>query len=573
MTNTSSVADVKATNIAYLSCEPDDYANDYIDATKIIDLAASEKPNAIVFYSTFSAQCNYGASNGFLYNSMYTMTSANDSVTVLTGLLKNNPPSPNTNINVNQNTFNGSGSGSNDNGSSGNVLGKSPTTAVAMIILYSITGIITALFLAIIVVGAIRAHRHPERYGPRRVMGRPRQSRARGIARAMLETLPIVKFGDKDEDKPEGTGQDVELANTSQSNGTTDAQHSEIHSEEHRSEPTGAHTTGGPDVVTTIAAAESSPMEREALDPANAADNGLACSVCTDDFVKGQDIRVLPCKHKFHPECIDPWLLNVSGTCPLWYVLPKLLITLLLTAVMLIDLRTSRVDLHPTNSHDIDLEDEELFEDGPSLETRDFQDSPPVEAVRRRHRRSRILQTLNIGRMRHATPEERIAALRRLRSENEASESTAEQGVRAGSSFSRRLSRVLGGSHGGSRRVSGTLSSRPVSEIPHLTVGPATPTRAETTLDIAQVTVHRATETNTIVGETGHPHIPTIPPPMSTEVPSHTERPISPATERESWPDAETTAHTAAQRTNPDATETPAMESTVRMESLVGSER
>jgi hypothetical protein len=26
----------------------------------------------------------------------------------------------------------------------------------------------------------------------------------------------------------------------------------------------------------------------------------------------------LPCKHQFHPACIDPWLINVSGTCPLW---------------------------------------------------------------------------------------------------------------------------------------------------------------------------------------------------------------------------------------------------------------
>jgi hypothetical protein len=27
---------------------------------------------------------------------------------------------------------------------------------------------------------------------------------------------------------------------------------------------------------------------------------------------------VLPCDHKFHPPSIDPWLIGVSGTCPLW---------------------------------------------------------------------------------------------------------------------------------------------------------------------------------------------------------------------------------------------------------------
>jgi hypothetical protein len=81
--------------------------------------------------------------------------------------------------------------------------GPAPTTAVAMSILYSITGIITLLFLIIIATGAIRAHRHPERYGPRTgLAGRPRQSRAKGLARAMLETLPIVKFGDPDPPKP-----------------------------------------------------------------------------------------------------------------------------------------------------------------------------------------------------------------------------------------------------------------------------------------------------------------------------------------------------------------------------------
>ena len=237
------------------------------------------------------------------------MLSANTSEMVMAGLQKNDPPYPTTSIRVNQNTVNGSSGGSDAN----NILGKSPTTAVAMIILYSITGIITALFLAIIIVGAIRAHRHPERYGPRRVIGRPRQSRAKGIARAMLETLPIVKFGDLEEDKAPERG-DVELVNTAGPRSATavDPEHPE-----HTGDQVATSTSddaAGPDVVTTEAASGSA-LNKDGGDATN---NGLACSVCTDDFVKGQDIRVLPCKHKFHPECIDPWLLNVSGTCPLW---------------------------------------------------------------------------------------------------------------------------------------------------------------------------------------------------------------------------------------------------------------
>ena len=242
---------------------------------------------------------------------MYTMMNASSSATIVDGLRNNNPAYPLTSILVDQNSVNGTGGGG--SGSSG--LGKSPTTAVAMIILYSITGIITALFLIIIIVGAIRAHRHPERYGPRRVIGRVRQGRAKGLARAMLETLPIVKFGDKDEEiKNTEQGRDVELA---------DASRDAAASTEHR--PQGASTShpatpvGRPDVVTTEAAAGSAQgTEGAGAGTGDNADSGLACSVCTDDFVKGQDIRVLPCKHKFHPECIDPWLLNVSGTCPLW---------------------------------------------------------------------------------------------------------------------------------------------------------------------------------------------------------------------------------------------------------------
>ena len=246
------------------------------------------------------------------------MLSANQSLAIVAGLNRNDPPYPSTTIHVNKKTVNGTGGNSGSNGNSdGNILGKSPTTAVAMIILYSITGIITALFLAIIIVGAIRAHRHPERYGPRRVIGRPRQSRAKGIARAMLETIPIVKFGDQEEDKPTEHGRDVELAQTRAPPTETRTETEESRDPAAASPPDAAEGAG-PDVVTTEAATGTPKPKYGVEEDAFRTDNGLACSVCTDDFAKGQDVRVLPCKHKFHPECIDPWLLNVSGTCPLW---------------------------------------------------------------------------------------------------------------------------------------------------------------------------------------------------------------------------------------------------------------
>lgn len=322
-----------------------------------------------------------------------------------------------------------------DGGSGGGILGKSATTAVAMIILYSITGIITALFLIIIIVGAIRAHRHPERYGPRNVIGRSRQSRAKGIARAMLETIPIVKFGDHDEPKPADQTRDIEMAppNTAAEASMPGpaADQSPEHVEERR--------TGddGHNIVATEETSNEHTRPQATDDPIANADNGLACSVCTDDFAKGQDVRVLPCNHKFHPECIDPWLLNVSGTCPL-----------------------CRVDLRPTVSNENEEPENENGNPPPRRHSEaltSFATTPQQQS--RRSSRSRPLHYLhhylNRGRMEEATPQERLEALRRLRLVNrsdvdnaaqpEGAESTAtgERGHR--SRLSARLSRAFGG--------------------------------------------------------------------------------------------------------------------------------
>lgn len=43
------------------------------------------------------------------------------------------------------------------------------------------------------------------------------------------------------------------------------------------------------------------------------------CPICILDFEEGDDLRVLPCEghHKFHKDCVDQWLLELSSSCPL----------------------------------------------------------------------------------------------------------------------------------------------------------------------------------------------------------------------------------------------------------------
>jgi hypothetical protein len=275
-------------------------------------------PQAILLYSLTEAHCSLNGT--FQYTSILTMTSTNDAQMLLT--LINSANSPPAGV-IQDGMTSGSGNGGN-NSSATSAGSPAPTTAVAMSILYSITGIITLLFITIIATGAVRAHRHPERYGPRRagLPGRPRQSRAKGIARAMLETLPIVKFGDPEPAKP-GSTADVELENgrsVTPVNNETDATGSKKAEDAANGTrgvaaaatiPEGGNGSGlGPDIQDLPAAGSREHLAEEA--------SHLGCSICTEDFEKGEDVRVLPCNHKYHPACVDPWLLNVSGTCPLW---------------------------------------------------------------------------------------------------------------------------------------------------------------------------------------------------------------------------------------------------------------
>ncbi|KAI0355724.1 hypothetical protein OH77DRAFT_1454268 [Trametes cingulata] len=268
-------------------------------------------------------------------------------------------------------------------GSDGGSPNKNTNTSLAMIILYAITGCVSALFCIVIISGAIRAIRHPERYGPRSAdtgaFGGPPgtygpQSRARGLTRAILDTFPVVKFGRADgatDDAASAPAKDIESAGTADlpyvpRNGAAsapDAQGvevelrewqliaSQLESDGKPADGIAAATAGLPTLPHTPLAdipelddpskrASSSsqvpqsqsqaiprPPRRPQPEGASSSEKDVVpdaigretCPICIVDFEEGDDLRVLPCEghHRFHQECVDQWLLELSSSCPL----------------------------------------------------------------------------------------------------------------------------------------------------------------------------------------------------------------------------------------------------------------
>lgn len=69
------------------------------------------------------------------------------------------------------------------------------------------------------------------------------------------------------------------------------------------------------DLPASLDAVNSLPKNR--YDPETRGPNDAdLCAICLDDFVVGEELRKLPCKHEFHVGCIDPWLLTRKRFCP-----------------------------------------------------------------------------------------------------------------------------------------------------------------------------------------------------------------------------------------------------------------
>lgn len=67
---------------------------------------------------------------------------------------------------------------------------------------------------------------------------------------------------------------------------------------------------GSLEAATTALAKASARHGHNALDQPS-------CAICLDDFSDGVTVRELPCRHIFHPECVDVFLRDNSSLCPL----------------------------------------------------------------------------------------------------------------------------------------------------------------------------------------------------------------------------------------------------------------
>ncbi|XP_008242903.1 PREDICTED: E3 ubiquitin-protein ligase RNF12-A-like isoform X1 [Prunus mume] len=53
------------------------------------------------------------------------------------------------------------------------------------------------------------------------------------------------------------------------------------------------------------------------VDTLKSGDDVAQCYICLAEYEEGDKIRVLPCHHEYHMSCVDKWLKEIHGVCPL----------------------------------------------------------------------------------------------------------------------------------------------------------------------------------------------------------------------------------------------------------------
>ena len=275
----------------------------------------------------------------------YNGTLLNDSGTIVNESLVGNPPSSKTFLIgtlVARDTSGQATMTSVPNSTSSAASSKSSkNTSPAMIVLYVITGCIVTMFLTMLVMGARRARRHPERYGRREGDdSQGAQTTAGGIAQAILDTFPVIKFNRREQTRQMGQAKAVPSENDlnrgydlsvipslrdprvrqsgdmerGRSSATTET--GSFHSARSAIGPEDDEH-GKPHLGSSATQSLLGDAPRSA-GPVVDEDVGQdQCPICLIDFEEGDDLRVLPCEreHVYHQTCIDPWCVRLAHSC------------------------------------------------------------------------------------------------------------------------------------------------------------------------------------------------------------------------------------------------------------------
>ncbi|CAM8991596.1 unnamed protein product [Rhodiola kirilowii] len=54
----------------------------------------------------------------------------------------------------------------------------------------------------------------------------------------------------------------------------------------------------------------------DALAVVEVTEPGEECAICLEEYENQDQVREMPCKHKFHKRCVDKWL-KMNGSCPI----------------------------------------------------------------------------------------------------------------------------------------------------------------------------------------------------------------------------------------------------------------
>lgn len=159
------------------------------------------------------------------------------------------------------------------------------------------------VIVAVVVVGALSLHRHwwqlPEQFF---ASGQPQRQRA---SNSKVQNLPTEEFASEEDLRRWGVARlKDELRRLQRA------------ADFRMSFSGGAATREASSFLKTGVAIEK-PELVQALLNARGGDSGRNCAVCLLDYRTGDRLRVLPCGHRFHCDCVDKWLTEQSCTCPL----------------------------------------------------------------------------------------------------------------------------------------------------------------------------------------------------------------------------------------------------------------